>query len=52
MVVGSPIHVERNPDPSPEEVEALHKKYVDALVSLYHENNSKYGDIRTKLIVS
>ena len=52
VVVGSPIRVERNPDPSPEEVEALHKKYVDALVSLYHENNSKYGDIRTKLIVS
>ena len=52
VVVGAPIDVEKNPDPRPEEIEALHKEYVKALVSLYNENNSEYGDIETKLIIT
>uniref|UniRef100_UPI00398EF3A3 2-acylglycerol O-acyltransferase 2-B n=1 Tax=Pristiophorus japonicus TaxID=55135 RepID=UPI00398EF3A3 len=42
-VVGKPIPVEKNTSPSREDVEELHKHYLDQLVSLFEENKTKYG---------
>ena len=37
--------------PSREQVEALHQKYIEALELLYMENREQYGDIKVDLIV-
>ncbi|KAI6195693.1 hypothetical protein M3Y94_01017700 [Aphelenchoides besseyi] len=42
-VVGKPIHVEKREDATVEEIDALHAKYVDALVELFEEHKSKFG---------
>ena len=52
VVVGSPISVEKNSNPSQKDIEALHQQYIEALVSLYDDNNPKYGDGATKLIIT
>ena len=52
VVVGSPIEVEKNINPSQEDIDVLHRKYMDALVSLYHKNNSVYGDVSDKLVIT
>lgn len=41
-VVGEPIEVVRNPSPSAEEVNELHRKFVEALESLFEDNKCKY----------
>jgi hypothetical protein len=41
-VVGSPIHVEAVANPSKEQVNALHERYVQALVDLYEEHKDVY----------
>jgi hypothetical protein len=41
--VGAPIEVEKNTSPSQEELDALHTRYIDALVQLFEENKEKYG---------
>ena len=52
VVVGSPIKVEKMPNPTREDIEALHRKYVEALTALYNENNCLYGDISVKLVIT
>ncbi len=52
VVIGEPIEVERVPEPTSEQIVALHAKYIDALKKLYDEYNPKYGDARVKLAVS
>ncbi|EDO41259.1 predicted protein [Nematostella vectensis] len=42
-VVGAPITVERNPQPSWEQVCELHKQYVTALCELFDKHKIKYG---------
>ena len=42
-LVGEPIPVEKNPNPTKEEVAEVHQKYKDALVKLFEENKLKYG---------
>ncbi|XP_046876535.1 2-acylglycerol O-acyltransferase 2 [Hypomesus transpacificus] len=42
-VVGRPIRVEKNENPSTEELDALHKCYMDALYKLFEEHKAKYG---------
>lgn len=42
-IIGEPIPVEKNPNPTAEEIQELHKKYKDALIKLFEENKSKYG---------
>ncbi|XP_067668805.1 2-acylglycerol O-acyltransferase 2-like isoform X2 [Haliotis asinina] len=42
-VVGKPIEVTRNENPTNEEVADLHQKYVDALIDLFETHKSKYG---------
>lgn len=42
-VVGKPIVVEKNVDPSSEDIDALHKVYMKELVKLFEENKVKYA---------
>ncbi|KNC97070.1 uncharacterized protein SPPG_07466 [Spizellomyces punctatus DAOM BR117] len=42
-VVGAPIPVTKQENPSREYVAAVHKQYVDALVKLYHDHKDKYA---------
>jgi len=43
VVVGAPIQVNKTPNPTIEEVDSLHSKYVSALTALYREHSPKYG---------
>ena len=49
VVVGEPISVEKNKNPSREEIDKIHRKYVMQLKNLYETFNQKYGDERVKL---
>ncbi|XP_013415565.1 2-acylglycerol O-acyltransferase 1 [Lingula anatina] len=42
-VVGRPIEVEKNENPSKEQVEDVHAKYVAALQQLFEDNKKQYG---------
>ncbi|XP_023650591.1 2-acylglycerol O-acyltransferase 2-A [Paramormyrops kingsleyae] len=42
-VVGRPIQVVQNPCPSREDIDALHKTYLDELTQLFEENKANYG---------
>ncbi|XP_048885325.1 2-acylglycerol O-acyltransferase 2-A [Brienomyrus brachyistius] len=42
-VVGRPIQVVQNPCPSREDIDALHKTYLDGLIQLFEENKANYG---------
>ena len=41
--VGKAIDVEKVAEPSQEDIDALHDKYMKALVELFEENKLKYG---------
>eukprot|EP00092_Neocalanus_flemingeri_P010286 GFUD01011082.1.p1 GENE.GFUD01011082.1~~GFUD01011082.1.p1 ORF type:complete len:336 (+),score=59.33 GFUD01011082.1:78-1085(+) len=51
VVVGKPIDVEKNENPSDIEIEELHERYVKDLKSLYNEYNPQFGDTNMKLII-
>ncbi|KAM4747507.1 LOW QUALITY PROTEIN: uncharacterized protein WCC33_005074 [Rhinophrynus dorsalis] len=42
-VVGSPIPVEKNPSPTPEEIASLHAVYIERLQKLFEDNKTRYG---------
>ncbi|KAB1279157.1 2-acylglycerol O-acyltransferase 1 [Camelus dromedarius] len=42
-VVGRPIPVRQTPHPSPEQIEELHKTYMEELRKLFEEHKGKYG---------
>lgn len=42
-VVGKPIIVARNENPTVEEIEQLHKKYLEELRALFEEHKEKFG---------
>ena len=42
--VGAPIPVIKTENPSQEEIDALHTKYLEALHILYDQYNPIYGD--------
>lgn len=46
VVVGEPIPVEKNPNPTPEQVQELHAKYIDALMKVWDQNKDKYAPNR------
>ncbi|CAJ0928945.1 unnamed protein product, partial [Mesorhabditis belari] len=51
-VVGNPIKVEKNKNPSREEVDKVHARYVKELVELFEAHKTKYGcDETTKLVI-
>ena len=51
VVVGSPIEVKRVESPTNEEIESMHKKYVEELRRLYEKYNPIYGDKEVKLVI-
>ena len=55
VVIGAPIPVQKTPNATPEQVDALHEQYVQALVKLWDEHKDTYAphriaDIRLSLI--
>ena len=44
LVVGEPINVEKIEEPTSEQIENLHAKYVEELQKLYDKYNPVYGD--------
>ncbi|KAK2166653.1 hypothetical protein LSH36_37g13045 [Paralvinella palmiformis] len=42
-VVGRPIHVDKNPNPTQEMIEDIHQKYTEELKHLFDENKTKFG---------
>ena len=41
--VGAPIPVEKNTNPSNDEINTVHKQYTDALVALFEKHKIEYG---------
>uniref|UniRef100_A0A914UPH4 Acyltransferase n=1 Tax=Plectus sambesii TaxID=2011161 RepID=A0A914UPH4_9BILA len=53
IVVGRPIPVEKVEEPTDEQIDELHARYVEALTELFESNKEKYGVIKdAELIVS
>jgi len=42
-VVGAPIRVERCENPSTQQIDELHAKYIQNLINLFEDNKTKYG---------
>jgi len=43
ILVGEPLEVKQNPDPSNEEINELHIRYVSALQNLFEANKKEFG---------
>jgi len=52
VVVGEPITVDKSENPTNEEIDVLHAKYVTELKNLYKKYNPKFGDTSVKLVIS
>ncbi|CAL8082066.1 unnamed protein product [Orchesella dallaii] len=50
-VVGSPIHLDKVENPTQEEIDVIHKKYVDSLIQLFYTHREKYADATAELTV-
>ena len=51
--VGSPIPTVQNASPSQEEIDSVHHKYVQQLITLFDEHKTKFGiheNIRLEII--
>jgi len=51
VVVGVPIPVEKDSNPSQEKIDQLHAKYVEALRTLFEEQKVKYDHSDSRLVV-
>ena len=49
VVIGEPIPVKQVTDPTPQEIDDLHSKYLIALRNLYDKYNPIYGDSKVQL---
>ena len=52
MVIGKPIRVERNQNPSSQDIEELQAKYSKAIKDIYEKYNPIYGDPELSLEIS
>ena len=43
FVVGSPLQIDRVANPTEDQIDEVHQKYVDHLVSLFEAHKSTYG---------
>jgi len=50
-VVGRPVHVEQNPNPSKQEVEEVQKRYIEELYSIWDTFKDEYAKDRTKEMI-
>jgi len=51
VAVGAPIPVKKIANPSQQDIDDLHKTYVDTLVNLFHEHRDKYAGDNSQTIV-
>ena len=51
VVVGKPVKVTKNENPTVEEIENMHATYVKELQNLYEKYNPIYGDVSVKLVI-
>ena len=49
VVIGEPIPVKQVTDPTPQQIDELHSKYLIALRDLYDKYNPIYGDPKVQL---
>jgi hypothetical protein len=49
LLVGKPIHVNQNIDPTVEDTDKLHYEYIQAVEQLFEMNKNKYGLGHVKL---
>ena len=52
VVTGSPIKVDKVDNPTSQEINDLHQKYVEALQKLYATYNPIYGDENIPLVIT
>ncbi len=52
VVVGSPLRVDKVKEPSEEDVDEMHQRYVQSLEQIYHEHNPTLGDPKIDLVIS
>lgn len=52
-VVGAPIDVKKNPNPTPEEINEYHGKFIEAMNKLFEDHKAKYikDSEKVKLII-
>ena len=50
VVVGAPIKIKQVFNPTTEDIEITHAKYMSELQKLYNKFNPIYGDERVKLV--
>lgn len=43
ILVGKPIHVDKNIDPTQFDIDQLHSQYLNAVETLYYTNRDTYG---------
>ena len=51
-MTGSPIKVDKVDNPTSQEINDLHQKYVEALKKLYATYNPIYGDENIPLVIT
>lgn len=52
IVIGEPIPVTKNENPTQEEIDQTHEIYVEALKDLYEKHNPQYGDENLTLLIN
>ncbi len=43
FLVGKPIHVDQNVNPTSEDIDQLHNQYMQGIEQLYEHNKNKFG---------
>ena len=52
VVLGAPIPVQQNTQPTIEDISELHTKYIQSLIGLYQQYNPLYGDPSVELVLT
>ena len=51
VVVGAPLRIEQIEEPTKEDIESTHEKYITEVQKLYDKYNPIYGDPDVKLVI-
>jgi len=49
-IVGKPIKIEKNENPTPEQLNQVHEFYLETLKNLYYSHREKYGSVDRELV--
>lgn len=50
-VVGAPIRIAKNPNPTAEDINRVHESYIEALGELFEKHRAAYGDAHRNLVI-